>query len=273
LKSHRPTIRFERIELDYGRHSGVFTLVPPGDRTAPVATNGSGNGAGTPRGRPFVILGPNGAGKTTLLEAIVRTLFGFRRTTKAGRDTHERRRPWAGGPYGARVTVRTGEGRFTYERDFETDMVRVMSETRDAPLFEAEANPSRSGEKVRRYREILRQTIGIAELDSYRKTAWVSQGGLLDTGISVDLLRVAAGGHTDVESAQKRLKKEYGALTTEPIAPGASRRRTPGELERLDAEIESLEAELARARALEERRAPLVHARDEGLGRLDALMD
>jgi DNA repair exonuclease SbcCD ATPase subunit len=267
---------FERIELDYGRHGGVFRLVPP-DPVDPAhrpGNNGSGNGTSGPvagTGRPFVILGPNGAGKSTLMEAPVRALFGFRRNRKEGREAHGQRKPWIGGPYRALVSLKTDAGRYTFERDFETDRIRVTEAGRQAPMFDAEANPSRTGESVRQYRQILRDVVGLDNFDHYRDTACVFQGGLLATGLSVELLRVAAGGHTDVESAHARLRQEYGAITVDPIAPGVARRRKPGQLERLGDTIEELELEVAEARASEERRTPLVRAREGCVVRHDAL--
>ncbi|MFV1985711.1 MAG: hypothetical protein ACC682_00405 [Gemmatimonadota bacterium] len=52
-------------------------------------------------------------------------------------------------------------------------------------------------------------------------------------------------------------------MTVEPIAPGTSRRRKAGQLERLTADIEALEIRVAEVRVSEERRAPLVRAREE----------
>ncbi len=253
--------RFERIELRYGRHATAFDLGR--DRPSP--------GHRSPESAPFVILGPNGAGKSTLVEALMRTLFGFRRVSPSERGVHDLRRPWRGGGYGARVRILTPEGGVTFERDFDSDLVRVTRDGLEGPLFEEEANPARAGESMRRYRELLGRTIGLTELEAYQRTACVFQGGLIGTGLSLDLLRVAAGGHADVETARTRLTEEYRRLTVEPIADDASRRRKPGALERTREEVADLEARLREARAAERRRRPLVRARDEIRGRLDTL--
>lgn len=267
---------FEEVSLDYGRHHGSFVLVrgrPPLEGRRHGGGNGSGNGSngGSTSGRPFVILGPNGAGKSTLIEAPVRALFGFRRSRKGGREAHAQREPWVGGPYRGSVRVRTAAGVVTFERDFETDRIRVTEDGKQSPLFDAEANPSRTGEAVRRYRSILRETIGLDDFDHYRETACLFQGGLLTTGLSGDLLRVAAGGHTDVESAHAELRREYGPLTVEPIGPGQSKRRKPGRIEALMEQIEEVELLVADARAVEQRRTPLVRSRDDAVARLDLL--
>jgi DNA repair exonuclease SbcCD ATPase subunit len=274
------SVWFEEVALDYGRHTGSFPLIREAVRQRLSAASGNGGGNGSAgkgnghrrgTGDPFVILGPNGAGKSTLVEAPVRALFGFKRSRKEGREAHAQRQPWIGGPYRAAVRVRTPNGVFTFERDFETDRIRVSEEGRQSPVFDAEANPSRTGEAVRQYRAILRETIGLDDFDHYRETACIFQGGLLTSGLSGDLLRVAAGGHTDVESAHALLRKEYAPITVEPIAPAASRRRKPGRTEAISDQIADLESRVAGALAAEERRTPLVRSREDALARLESI--
>lgn len=255
-----PGVRFERVELRYGRHAAAFDLV-----SGPGATANGGS-----RG-PFVILGPNGAGKSTLVEALLRTLFGFRRLKSAERETHDLRRPWRGGGYHGRVRIGTPDGTYTFERDFDTDQVRVTHAGRESPEFEEEANPARDGESMTRYRALLERTVGLVELDAYLTTACVFQGELIATDLDLGLLRVAAGGHADIETARLKLEEEYRRLTVEPIADDASRRRKPGELERIAGEAGDLETRLREARAAEARRLPLVRSRDELRGRIESL--
>ena len=247
----RPGVRFRRVELEYGRHSGAFDL-----------------DAGE---KPLVIEGPNGTGKSSLMEGLVRTLFGFRRGRRDERAAYERRRPWSGGSYRGRVTLDTAQGEWDVERDFETDLVTIVAAGEPSPLFEGEANATRAGESARRYRALLRDAVGLSDLDHYLRTACVFQGGLRGTSLSLDLLRVAAGGHTDVESAQARLREEYRELTVEPIGQAASRRRKPGAVERLEHEAADLEMRARVARVAEEKRGPLVRAREEQRRMLEAL--
>ncbi|MCG8469804.1 MAG: AAA family ATPase [Gemmatimonadetes bacterium] len=249
----RPAARFLAIELSYGRHHGVFDLE-----------------VGT---RPVVIAGPNGAGKSSLIEAIIRALYGFRRSRADDRTAHSLRRPWSGGSYGARLVLETGAGRWTIERDFDTDAVRIVEAGRESPLFEGEAKPKGAGESARRYRALLTESVGLSELDPYARTACIFQGGIGATGLNLDLLRVAAGGHTDVESAHGRLRKEYRALTTEPIDGGARRRRKLGSIERLDRRIDDLETRTVEAVAAEDKRGPLVRERDEVRAEIERLVD
>lgn len=244
-------VRYEFVELSYGRHAGRVEF-----EEVDV---------------PFLIVGSNGAGKSTIIEALVRSLYGFRRLRREERRGHRRRRPWSGAEYRATVGLSGPEGAFTFDRDFDSDEVVVRRVGEDPPLFQGEANLARAGETSRRYRDVLRRQIGLADLDAYERTGCVQQGGLIRTELSEDLLRVAAGGHADVESAQHRLRKEYHDLTLEPISEGETRRRKPGRLERLQERVADLESLARAARTAEERRAPLARERDRLKGEADRL--
>jgi len=247
----RPGVRFLRIALRYGRHVAEFEL-----------------DAGE---RPFVIAGSNGSGKSSLMEAIVRTLYGFQRSRTDERAGHGSRRPWSGGAYEGRLTFKTARGIWEIERDFDTDAVRVTEAGRESPLFEGEAKPKGVGESARRFRALLEESLGVAELDPYARTACVFQGGLRTTSLNLDLLRVAAGGHTDVDTAHSRIQGEYRSLTVEPIDDGARRRRKLGSIERLEGVVTDLRSRAGAAAAVAERRGPLIANRDEARARLDAL--
>lgn len=244
-------VRYDFLELQYGRHAGRVEFEEAG--------------------APFLIVGSNGTGKSTIIEALVRSLYGFRRLRRDERRAHRRRRPWNAGGYLATVGLSGPEGRLTFERDFESDQVVVRRTGEESPLFEGEANLSRAGETSRRYRDVLRRQFGLGDLDAYERTGCVQQGGLIRTELSEDLLRVAAGGHADVESAQSRLRQEYYELTLEPLADGETRRRKPGQLERLQEELAELESRARDARAAEARRAPLARERDGLRGEIASL--
>ena len=98
-------LRFEFVELAYGCHHRRFDFPD--------------------RGEPVVLLGPNGAGKTTVMEALVRALYGFNRQRPEERELLERRRPWRGEGYRARLGLRGPFGRVVLEREFDTDRVRM----------------------------------------------------------------------------------------------------------------------------------------------------
>lgn len=235
-------VRYDFVELAYGRHAGRVAF----DETD----------------APFLIVGSNGTGKSTIIEALVRALYGFRRVRREERQRHRRRRPWTGVAYRAMVGVSGPEASLTFDRDFDSDEVVVRRAGEELPLFEGEANLSRAGETSRRYRDVLRRQFGLGDLDAYERTGCIQQGGLIRTELSEDLLRVAAGGHADVESAQHRLRREYNDLTVEPLVEGDSRRRKPGRLERLEEHLSELESRARDARAADERRAPLARERE-----------
>lgn len=237
-----PSVRFRRVELDYGGHSGAFEL-------------GSAE-------KPFVIEGPNGSGKSTLVEALLRGLYGFRRRRSDDGAAYRRRRPWHAEDYRAYVTVETALGHWCIQRDFETDSVTIVSNA-DQPLFEGDANPTGTGESALRYRALLREAIGLDDLDDYLRTACVFQGGLTATRLNRDLLQVVAGGHVDVRTAKERLKAEYRKLTLAPIAGGRRTRRTPGQVETLEQQEANLLEQQRAALLAEKKRGPLVRQRDE----------
>jgi DNA repair exonuclease SbcCD ATPase subunit len=210
-----------------------------------------------------VICGPNGTGKTTILEALVRTLFGFRRRRPRDRAAADARRPWIGDSFRATAGLIGPAGRTRFERDFDTDDVVVRVDTEERPVFEGEANLSGSGTNVRRYRALLQDVLGLSELDHYERTACVYQGALIETELNENLLRIAAGGHADIETAKASLRTEYSALTVDPITEGESTRRKPGEVEKVAQDVQRLEQRLAEARAAEARRTPLTREREE----------
>jgi DNA repair exonuclease SbcCD ATPase subunit len=236
------SVRFSFLELRYGCHRQRFEF-PDDDG-------------------PFVISGPNGSGKSTIVEGLVRTLYGFRRQRKDDKKIYEQRRPWVDTEYRATVGLHGPAGQVVVERDFESDQVVVRSDTAAGPSFEGEANPAGSGDAVREYRQVLSDCFGLSDLDAYERTACVQQGGLLQTNLSEDLLRIAAGGHADVDTARDELRKAYQPLTIEPITEGDGRRRKPGMLEIARRTCEELRSRRDEARAAEQRRAPLAAQRE-----------
>lgn len=236
-------VRFHFVEASYGCHGGRFDF---------PETAG-----------PVVILGPNGAGKTTLVEALLRTLYGFNRQRREDRAILEERRPWKTEAFAATVGLSGRFGRLVVSRDFETAEVVVRREGEGRPLYRGDANPAASGEEARRYRRLLEEWLGLEELDGYERTACIRQGGLLETRLGEDLLRLASGGHGDVESARERIREEYYELTREPVAPEDAPRRKDGRIEKLGERLADLEARLDEALEAEARREPLVRERDE----------
>jgi DNA repair exonuclease SbcCD ATPase subunit len=234
-------LRLESIELHYGCLHGRQRF--PGTR------------------EPTVIVGSNGSGKSTLIEAVVRTLFGFNRREPDARLVQERRRPWKGGRFRAVLLLEDAEGRLAVERDFETNDVVVSRPAGGEELYRGEANPAApSSSDQRGYRELLRSVIGLVELEDYERTACIQQGHMLETELTQDLLRIAAGGHADVEAAGESVRGRFHELTMEPINAEERRRRKKGRVEQLAAELDELEGGIAAARRSEAERSPLLAA-------------
>jgi DNA repair exonuclease SbcCD ATPase subunit len=206
-------------------------------------------------------VGSNGSGKSTLIEAVVRTLFGFNRREPDARLMQERRRPWKGGRFRAVLVLEDAEGRLAFERDFETNEVVVSRPAAGEELYRGEANPAApSSSDQRRYRELLQNVVGLVELEDYERTACIQQGHMLETELTQALLRIAAGGHADVEAAGESVRGRYHELTLEPINTEERRRRKKGRVERLAAELDELEGRIAVVRRSEAERSPLLAA-------------
>jgi hypothetical protein len=97
-------------------------------------------------------------------------------------------------------------------------------------------------------------------LEDYERTACIQQGHMLETELTQALLRIAAGGHADVEAAGESVRGRYHELTLEPINTEERRRRKKGRVERLAAELDELEGRIAVVRRSEAERSPLLAA-------------
>ena len=246
-------VRFLRVELDYGCHAGrAFEF----------------DAAGT----PTVILGPNGSGKSTLLEALVRALFGFNRRHQADRMRLEHRHPWGREECRAALEVMDADGaRWRLDRNFNDMRVRIQRLDPPGLEWEGEANPAADNEDAREYRRRLQRIIGFADIGSYVSTACIFQGALRTTAPSDDLLRLATGGHRDVQRARERLKEAHRELTARRIDPDDAGAKRPRRLEELEEQIAHATEQLAQAEAAEQRRGPLVAERARAVGRVATL--
>lgn len=246
-------VRFLRIELDYGCHAGrVFEFHSAG--------------------APTVILGPNGSGKSTLLEALVRALFGFNRRQQQDKLRLEHRRPWGREACRAALVVADPDGaRWQLDRNFHDMRVRIQCLDLPGEEWEGEANPAADNEDAREYRRRLQRIIGFADIDAYVSTACILQGELRTTRPSDELLRLATGGHRDVQRARERLKAAHRELTARRIAPDDTAAKKARRLEELEAQIRDLKQQLARAEAAERKREPLMAERSQVTERAAAL--
>jgi DNA repair exonuclease SbcCD ATPase subunit len=237
--------RFLGIDLRFGRHSGRFDLPPAG---------------------PVVITGPNGSGKSTLVDALFRTVHGFRKQKPGDRELLDSRRPWTGGGCDACVEVELPDGTvLEWSRDFDTDFVTVRR-TDGTVLYEGEAKPGGRGSKAEDYADIVTSVFGLDDLEDFKRTSWIAQGTLRDTGFDAGLLTLVEGGHASVESALLNISEAHKELTKEPIS-GTGRALSKNRLlENQLAELASCRTSLAEARSRELARGPAI----ERLSSLDS---
>ena len=242
--------RFTSIDLAYGCHEGSFEL--PTD------------------GQPVVISGPNGSGKTTLLEALLRTVFGFRRTVPTDRAGLNDRRPWSSTAPRASVNLVDPAGRpFRIERDFDTDEVTVTSVEDDKTVFTGSVRPKGGKNSGRGYADLVREWFGVRDLDPYLRSAWIRQGDLRETRLSDEILQIAEGGHAAVDTARATIEDAYYGITARPLVKKHRSKQNDRQLEKVAHRIAEVEAQLEEVQAAEEGRRPLLDRHAE-LNMLDA---
>lgn len=242
--------RFTSIDLAYGCHEGSFEL--PTD------------------GQPVVISGPNGSGKTTLLEALLRTVFGFRRTVPTDRAGLNDRRPWSSTPPRASVSLVDPTGTLLrIERDFDTDDVTVTSVQDDKAVFSGSVRPKGGKKSGRGYADLVREWFGVRDLDPYLRSAWIRQGDLRETRLSEEILQIAEGGHAAVDTARATIEDAYYGITARPLVKKHRSKQNDRRLEKLVHRITEVEAQLEEVQAEEEARRPLL-SRYAELQMLDA---
>jgi DNA repair exonuclease SbcCD ATPase subunit len=244
--------RFAGIWLSYGCHEGKHLF--------PEAS------------RPVVIAGPNGSGKSTLLEAVLRTMYGFRRQSPRERTLLEHLTPWSGAQLAASVDLVSASGEvLSVHRDFTSDDVKVR-DSAGGEIFHGDGNPGSGSRAYKEYRTMLEEWLGFGNLDPYRRTAWIGQGELVDTALSEELLRLSTGGHRRVKSARDALKESYHELTRKPIDRGQAAKRSDRRMEELHSELKDLEDRLDREQRAMAGRQPLVERGREleaAIGQLD----
>ncbi len=225
------------IDLRFGRHADSFELEAEG---------------------PVVISGPNGSGKTTLVDAILRTIYGFRRRRTGDAALFEARRPWSGGSYSASIRVRDLAGDvLSWSRDFDTDEVCVR--TADGTLlFEGVANPGGAGPTVERYRDVVRSVFGLDDLDDCDRTTTIRQGALLDTTFDGDLLTLAEGGHARVQAALDAIEAAHKELSRQPVVEGGRRLNRDRQLEQTRSALTEARMRLEEAQRADRARGPIV---------------
>ncbi len=243
--------RFLALDLSYGCHRGRFEF------------------HGEPR--PILVYGPNGAGKSTLLEALVRGLYGFNRQVRDERAHLEDRTPWNAAAYRVAVTLGCDGRIWTVERDLVSMEVVIRDEGAGEPLWSGDGNPGASNAEAREFRDRIGRIFGLREREAYAATACIHQGELVSTELGEHLLRIASGGHANVEIARQTIQRAHREITTGPIHPGATAAKKARRLQEAEAGLLELHARLRRSALAEKRRSPLVREGDMVERRLTAL--
>ncbi|HEX7048911.1 MAG TPA: AAA family ATPase [Longimicrobiales bacterium] len=294
-------IRFLELELDYGRHAGERFTFPDG--AEPVVVAGP-NGAGKTTLLEALVRAPFGFHRRndddrTRLEArrpwtgerygarvVIAAADGSRWAIERDFTTARvRLTPVdAGGavagdtlaPAGSSDALRPDDRRAAPGAAGARAVpaaARGRSPAAPATPWAGDGNPGADNAEAREYRARLAALLGLAEFEAYRVTACIQQGELTGTRLDGALLRIAAGGHGDVDAAKQSIVQAHRALTQRPIAPGVRRGNKPRALETLEAEIARTREEFRRAVDAEARRQPLLEERAQATSRMAALRD
>lgn len=193
---------------------------------------------------------PNESGKSTLVHAVAAVLFGLPATTdrsKFGlarfRSLDPPRQFWG------EIAWTQGRHRYRLHRSFASHRVRLLDETGDAPtrIFDGEHNPGAHSSAGSAFPRLLRERIGCGSLELFLETFCVAQPLADRTELSTELQHLLSGsrsGRVDdvllhLFTGVKRLTRATGDLGL--VKPGNDRpanQRDPGEIERLEAELQ-----------------------------------
>ena len=214
-----------------------------------------------------VIREENGWGKTTLaafLESMLYGLDGGRSKAVADND-RIRYQPFSGGAFGGALVFTYGGKTYRVERSFARtaggDSVRVY-DGNNMPCY-------LFGDKAER----LGETVTGVSRESYRKSAYIPQGGISSTGLPDDM----KGRLIALLSADG--KKENGAQTAidrldaAERALRAKRRPAKGKLDEIDERLTALAREKADCKTAAETAAALRAREREYAARLSALSE
>ncbi len=193
---------------------------------------------------------PNESGKSTLVHAVAAILFGLPATTdrsKFGlarfRSLDPPRQFWG------EIAWTQGLHRYRLHRSFASHRVRLLDEAGDVPnrIFDGEHNPGAHSSAGSAFPRLLRERIGCGSLELFLETFCVAQPLADRTELSTELQHLLSGsrsGRVDdvllrLFTGVKRLTRATGDLGL--VKPGndrAANQRDPGEIERLEAELQ-----------------------------------
>lgn len=194
--------------------------------------------------RLSIVCGVNEAGKSTMHDAVVRSLFGFSRSERRGRDSEQAHcRPWNGNPYAIHATVNVDNGRLRIEWDLDEHEVTVHNLDTGEDLSAQMDGP--------RGDVLLGPYLMSLELDDFRQACCLDQGEISAVPHSEDLV-VAMQHAVEAGTAESGVEAADGLLLAALNEDVGVRRDnlqpTPnGRLRRLIDQRDQLESQLAGA--------------------------
>lgn len=246
---------------------------------------------------PAVWIAPNESGKSTLAHGIAAVLFGLPGVTDPSRFGAGRFRSFAHpDAFFGELEWREGETRVTLHRRFDTHRV-TWTDDRNGQrtvIFEGEHNPQARSSAGSAFARLLRERLGISDLDLFLETFCLAQPLTHGESLSHELQHLISGSRaTRVDEVLGRLFARLKDLTKTTgdlgvVRPGASKavnQTKDGRLEqavqrlarlRQDFEdgrnqLDDLNAQNEELEASAARRQELVRSIDERTGRLDVL--
>ncbi|MBD3235380.1 MAG: AAA family ATPase [Candidatus Eisenbacteria bacterium] len=254
-------VRFESLTLEgFGVHTQATFRFAPGLNT-------------------FVC--PNETGKSTLLAGILAVLFGLPERSNPEEWGTARFQSWNHPqPFRGVLILQSGEQWHRIQRDFTDHQVvwhhgsaHKLTRPSDSAWkeqFAGEHNPAGRGESVQRYRQALRELIGIDDLDLFRLTFCLAQDiderteeeeAFRTREVPRDVQELLSGSGGRVDDVRTRLFDAFAAISMATgdvglIRPGRKRPRnqqTPGRLDEVDQRLVQARRELREAGAVLEK--------------------
>lgn len=224
----RQGVRWERLELHgFGRHEHLVLEFPDG---------------------LSALVRPNEWGKSTILAGLSAVLFGLPATTDPNQFGASRYRSWTRPERfdGSITFVAADRQRYTLERRFEDHGVRLLLHTDDGPevMHDGTHNP-RARKRNERFEDELVSLLGVRGRDAFIETFCVTQPLPDANGLSDEVQRLLVGsGRGSVDAALEDLVEQIASRTrfTGRLGVTRSDRRTDGEAERLEEELQAVDA-------------------------------
>lgn len=221
------------------------------------------------------LVSPNETGKSTLLAGILAVLYGLPERTDPAQWGTARFQSWSDPqPFRGELILHAGDHWHRIRRDFSdhaVDWTRAKAAKLPAPSdkvwqehFRGEHNPSGRGEPVLRYRQALRELLGIDDLDLFRLTFCLAQDiderseeeeAFRTREVPRDVQELLSGSGGRVDDVRALLFDAFAEISmatgdAELVRPGKKRPRnqqTRGHLERVKERLAEARRELHEA--------------------------